>query len=57
MRSRAVNPPSYEVDALRTLMIVGGSTGVRPVIDYVLLTGTTALLVVVASYVSPRVVG
>ena len=52
-----VNPLSYEVDALRALMIVGGSTTFGLVIDYALLTGTTVLLVVVASYVYPRVVG
>lgn len=51
-----VNPLSYQVDALRALMIVGGSSAFGLVTDYVLLTGTTALLVVVASYVYPRVV-
>jgi ABC-2 type transport system permease protein len=52
-----VNPLSYEVDALRALMIVGGTSTFGLVTDYALLTGTTALLVVVASYVYPRVVG
>jgi ABC-2 type transport system permease protein len=51
-----VNPLSYQVDALRALMIVGGSSAFGLVTDFVLLTGTTALLVVVASYVYPRVV-
>ena len=52
-----VNPLSYEVDALRALMIVGGGSAFGLVADFALLTGTTALLVVVASYVYPRVVG
>ena len=52
-----VNPLSYEVDALRALMIVGGSSTFGLAADFALLTGTTALLVVVASYVYPRVVG
>jgi ABC-2 type transport system permease protein len=52
-----MNPLSYEVDALRALMIVGGTTTFGLATDYALLTGTTAILVIVASYVYPRVVG
>jgi hypothetical protein len=52
-----VNPLSDEVDVLRALMIVGGTSTFDLVAEYGLLTGTTALLVVVASYVYPRVVG
>lgn len=55
-RVARVNPLSYEVDALRALMIAGGSSSFGLVTDYALLTGSTALLVVVASYVYPRVV-
>jgi ABC-2 type transport system permease protein len=51
-----VNPLSYEVDALRALMIAGGASAFGLVTDFVLLIGTTALLVIVASYVYPRVV-
>ena len=35
-----VNPLSYEVDALRALMIVGGSSAFGLVADFALLTGT-----------------
>ncbi len=51
-----VNPLSYEVDALRALMIVGGSSGFGLPMDFAVLVGTTALLVLVASRVYPRVV-
>ncbi len=51
-----VNPLSYEVDALRALMIAGGSSAFGLATDYLLLTVTTALLVGIASYVYPRVV-
>ena len=52
-----MNPLSYEVDALRALMIVGGTTTFGLVTDFALLTGTTAILVIAASYMYPRVVG
>jgi ABC-2 type transport system permease protein len=51
-----VNPLSYQVDALRALMIVGGSSTFGLLLDYAVLVGTTTLLVIVASWVYPRVV-
>ena len=51
-----VNPLSYQVDALRALMIAGGVSVFGLGLDYAVLTGTTALLVVAASWVYPRVV-
>ncbi|MFI5179362.1 MAG: ABC transporter permease [Vicinamibacterales bacterium] len=50
------NPLSYEVDALRALMIVGGTSNFGLPTDYAVLTATATLLVVVAAYVYPRVV-
>jgi ABC-2 type transport system permease protein len=51
-----VNPLSYEVDALRALMIAGGASAFGLVADFGVLLGTTALLVLIASGVYPRVV-
>ena len=51
-----VNPLSYEVDALRALMIVGGTSVFGLLTDFALLGVTTTGLVVVAAYVYPRVV-
>jgi ABC-2 type transport system permease protein len=51
-----VNPLSYEVDALRALMIVGGTSAFGLPMDFAVLVGTTAFLVLVASRVYPRVV-
>jgi len=51
-----VNPLSYEVDALRTLMIAGGSSTFGLVPDFAVLLGTTTLLVIVAAGIYPHVV-
>ncbi|HUL74310.1 MAG TPA: ABC transporter permease [Vicinamibacterales bacterium] len=51
-----VNPLSYEVDALRTLMIAGGSTTFGLGLDFAVLVGTTTLLVAAASRIYPSVV-
>jgi len=50
------NPLSYDVDAMRTLMIVGGTSAFGLGIDFAVLTAVTTLLVVVGSKVYPRVV-
>jgi ABC-2 type transport system permease protein len=51
-----VNPLTYEVDALRLLMITGG-TGVYGIpMDLAVLLGTTAILVIVAARLYPRVI-
>jgi ABC-2 type transport system permease protein len=51
-----VNPLTYEVDALRLLMITGG-TGVYGLpVDLAVLLGTTAILVVIAARLYPRVI-
>jgi ABC-2 type transport system permease protein len=51
-----INPLSYEVDALRAMMIVGGSSTFGLSMDFAVLTGTAALLVLVAARIYPRVV-
>ena len=51
-----VNPLSYEVDALRTLMIPGGQTAFGLGADFTVLLAAAVLLIAVASAVYPRVV-
>ena len=51
-----VNPLTYEVDALRSLMVIGGAPVYGIGIDLIALLATTALLVVVAARLYPRVV-
>jgi len=51
-----LNPLSYEVDALRALMIVGGISTFGLWTDFALLGAIATLLVIVAAYVYPRVV-
>jgi len=51
-----VNPLSYEVDALRALMIAGGASNFGLLVDFSVLTTATAGLVVIASRTYPRLV-
>jgi ABC-2 type transport system permease protein len=51
-----LNPLSYEVDALRSRMIVGAASAYGVGLDLLVLAGLTAVLVVVASRLYPRVV-
>jgi ABC-2 type transport system permease protein len=51
-----LNPLSYEVDALRALMITGGESSFGLPIDFAVLTGTSLFLVLVAARAYPRVV-
>ena len=48
------NPLTYEVDALRALMISGGSSGFGLGVDFVVLLGASAVLVGVAARLYPR---
>jgi ABC-2 type transport system permease protein len=50
------NPLTYEVDALRSLMVVGGAPVYGIAIDLLALLASTALLVVIAAKLYPRVV-
>jgi ABC-2 type transport system permease protein len=51
-----VNPLSYEVDALRALMIQGGASTFGIGTDFGLLVASTVALVAIAARVYPRVV-
>ena len=51
-----LNPLTYAVDALRTLMLVGGATSYGLGLDFAILLVATTALVLVGSYLYPRVV-
>jgi len=51
-----LNPLTYEVDALRTLMLAGGTSVFGIAADMGILTMITALLVVTAAWIYPRIV-
>jgi ABC-2 type transport system permease protein len=51
-----VNPLSYEVDALRALMLQDAVSAFGLTTDYAVLLAVTAVLVVVGAYLYPRVV-
>lgn len=51
-----VNPLSYEVDALRALMLQNGASAFGLPTDFAVLLVTTAALVAVGAYLYPRVV-
>jgi len=51
-----INPLTYEVDALRALMIVGGASAYGIGLDLGILLAATTLLVILAARLYPRVV-
>ena len=51
-----VNPLTYEVDGLRALMLACGTSGLGLPLDFAVLTGTLALLVVCCGRMYPRIV-
>jgi ABC-2 type transport system permease protein len=51
-----INPLTYQVDALRSLMIVGGSTSFGLVPDFAFLTATLAVLVALATRLYPKII-
>jgi len=51
-----VNPLTYEVDALRGLMVIGGVSVYGIPVDVGVLLASTAVLVIIASRLYPRVV-
>jgi len=51
-----INPLTYEVDALRSLMIVGGVSVYGPLLDLAVLLAVTTGLVVLAARLYPRVI-
>jgi ABC-2 type transport system permease protein len=50
------NPLTYEVDALRSLMVIGGGTTYGLLVDLVALLVSTVVLVLIAARLYPRVV-
>ena len=51
-----INPLTYEVDALRSLMIIGGTSSFGPAIDAAVLLMTIGILLTIASRIYPRIV-
>jgi ABC-2 type transport system permease protein len=51
-----INPLTYEVDALRGLMLAGGQMTYGFGVDFLVLTVATAILVSIGSILYPRVV-
>jgi ABC-2 type transport system permease protein len=51
-----VNPLTYQVDALRTLMLVGSPSTLHLGLDFAVLGATTAVLVIVAGVLYPTLV-
>ena len=51
-----INPLTYEVDALRALMLAGGRSAFGLGLDFAVMLGATALLIAIGSALYPRVV-
>jgi len=51
-----INPLTYEVDALRALMVSGGASAFGVGVDLLVLVGTTAALMAIATRLYPRIV-
>ena len=49
-----INPLSYEVDGLRSLMLAGGHSQFGLVLDYAVLAAAVAVLIVIATRMYPR---
>ncbi|HOG45823.1 MAG TPA: multidrug ABC transporter permease, partial [Anaerolineae bacterium] len=50
-----LNPLSYQVDALRALMLVGGTSSYGLAVDYAVLSAVSAVLVFYGGRLYPRV--
>lgn len=51
-----VNPLTYQVDALRSLMIVGGLSSFGLALDFAFLAGAVAVLVAIATHLYPKII-
>ena len=49
------NPLSYEVDALRAMMLAGGTINSGIIVDFAVMLGTAIVLVTIGAYLYPRV--
>jgi ABC-2 type transport system permease protein len=50
------NPLTYQVDALRTLMLAGGTSSYSVGFDLLILTAVTAVMIAVGSFLYPKIV-
>ena len=50
------NPLTYQVDALRTLMLAGGTSSYGVGIDILILTAVTGVMIAVGSFLYPKIV-
>jgi len=48
------NPLTYEVDALRALMLVDGISEFGLAVDFLVMVGTTGILTIVGAWFYPR---
>jgi len=51
-----INPLTYQVDALRSLMIVGGSTTFGLPLDFAFMTGALAVMIAIATRLYPKII-
>jgi ABC-2 type transport system permease protein len=51
-----VNPLTYEVDALRAMMLSGGTSNFGLGVDFLILLAATVVLVIIGARLYPRVV-
>ena len=49
------NPPTYEVDALRMLMLVDGTSKFRPGVDFAVPVSVAAVFLAIAARLFPRI--
>ena len=50
------NPLTYEVDGLRSLMVIGGVSVYGTLVDIAALLASTVILVIIAAKLYPRVI-
>ena len=50
------NPLTYEVDAMRALMVEGGTSALGLPLDFLVLFGATTVAVTIGAWVYPKVV-
>ena len=51
-----MNPLTYQVDAMRALMVKGGNSALGLPLDYAVLVGATVIAVIVGAWIYPKVV-
>jgi len=51
-----INPLTYQVDALRSLMIVGGSSTFGLLVDFAFMAGALAVMIAIATRLYPKII-